>query len=192
MSSHEHPWLDLEVLLPQFPSDGVTIDTVLPPAWLKAALHEQEGDVYHPTAEGCPLNMHIRREVDGFRAMGTVHFTVSYRCGRCLEILEQEYEISIDTLYLPASKYAEPGKTLREVEEEMEVHLHNTEKIDLMPMLSEEVLLALPLMPAVEADKKDRCVICGKTMADFYKETPAEEPIDPRWEKLRQLKENNS
>ena len=193
MSSHEHPWQDLEILLAQFPKEGLTIDTVLPPDWLKAALYEQDGDVYHPTSEGCPLNMEVRREVDGFRVMGTVHFTVSYRCGRCLEVLEQEFEVSIDTLFLPAKKYAETGKTLREVEEEMEVHLHNEEKIDLMQMLSEEVLLALPLMPVVETDEKDRCVICGKTMADFFKESPVEEePVDPRWAKLKQLKENNS
>ena len=192
MSARNHTWQDLVILLTQFPAEGVTIQTVLSPAWLKDALYEQAEDVYHPAADDCDLNLLLRREVDGFRAMGTLHFTVSYQCGRCLEFLEQEFELSIDTLYLPAAKYAEEGKTLREVEEEMEVHLYKEDEIDLMPMLSEEVLLALPSIPSVETDDQDRCLICGKTMEAFFKESPAEQPIDPRWAKLRQLKVNNS
>ena len=97
-------------------------------------------------------------------------------CGRCLNQFSQALDIDFTDLYAFSPNSVTDSGLL----------LPDTGKIDLEPVLREEMSLALPINPVCNPDCKGLCPICGN---DLNKTTCNHEdaPTDPRLDGLRSL-----
>jgi uncharacterized protein len=71
----------------------------------------------------------------GIRVHGTATVTVHHTCHRCLEEWDEEVGVPVDQLYVEASRADDDD------------YAFSGDQIDLEPMLRDEVLLAMPLVP---------------------------------------------
>jgi uncharacterized protein len=95
-------------------------------------------------------------------------------CARCLNQFSQALEIDFTDLYAFSSNSITESGLL----------LPDTGKIDLEPVLREEMTLALPINPVCKQDCQGLCPICGNDLnrtTCYHEDTP----IDPRLDGLR-------
>ncbi len=107
--------------------------------------------------------------------------TAHHICDRCLTEYEKNYKEAFKVLF-------HLGEHDFETEEENVVMLSPEQnEIDLLPFIKENLILSIPMKTVCSSSCKGICSGCG---ADLNSEacTCSEAPIDPRWEKLRELK----
>jgi uncharacterized protein len=108
----------------------------------------------------------------GLLARGTVRVTVEHVCHRCLDPIVEELDVNV------AQLYADPA-----LDEDPDYELAGDE-IDLEPMIRDEVLLAMPLLP-----------VCGDDCPGTVPGAPEVEDADTSgspFAALRDLWENES
>jgi uncharacterized protein len=116
---------------------------------------------------------------------GDARATISELCSRCLKPIEtpveshfaEQYYSTIDVMSGDA-KDTPPTDTKR---------IGSDFKIDLTPLLREELILATPLAPLCKPDCKGLCLECGRDQNEDPHDHDA--PVDDRWSKLSKLKE---
>lgn len=118
-----------------------------------------------------------------------VRGTISLDCGRCLEKLTGAFEVKLRLLI---EKREEQG--LEWVEDEglaVDEYLAKVGPdvldIPLEHLIAEQILLNYNLNPLPTLDEKDKCIQCGR-QAFRAEAAPRKDRVDPRWEKLQQLK----
>lgn len=114
----------------------------------------------------------------GARVRGRLRAAVEQECRRCLEPVVSEVNIPLDLQFDPEIRAEEEAEGLYALDPE-------AAELDLLPVLREELLLALPDFPVCREDCRGLCPVCG---AD-RNESPCEcrsEAIDPRWEVLKE------
>lgn len=130
-------------------------------------------------AEGSDLDIELRLEavLDGVLATGTASALATGECVRCLKEIDQQFEVDFQELYL-----YEPAPS-DDAEEELALE---GELLDLEPVLTDAVVLALPHNPVCDPECPGLCPECGARLADDPDHThgPAG---DPRWSKLADI-----
>lgn len=118
-----------------------------------------------------------------------VRGTISLDCGRCLEKLTGAFEVKIRLLI---EKKESQG--LEWVEDEglgTDEYLAKVGpdvlEIPLEHLVAEQILLNYNLNPLPTLDEKEKCIQCGR-QAFRADPPPRKDRVDPRWEKLQQLK----
>lgn len=97
-------------------------------------------------------------------------------CSRCLVEFQQPLEIEFTELYaFNANSVTDSGLILPE-----------TGKIDLAPLVREEMLLSMPMSPLCQVDCLGLCPVCGENLNEDHHQHE-DEPIDPRLEALKTL-----
>ncbi len=131
-----------------------------------------------------PHALHVRADVDKFRETirCQVHLRTEahYVCDRCLK----EYEVPLDGEF---ELLLHVGREALETDEDNVVNLPaETLEFDLTDYITEYLILAVPMKKLCRESCKGICPGCG---ADLNTEpcTCTEKPVDPRWEKLRNL-----
>jgi uncharacterized protein len=118
-----------------------------------------------------------------------VRGTISLDCGRCLEKLTGAFETKIRIII---EKKEEQG--LEWVEDEglgVDEYLArigpDVLEIPLEHLIAEQIILNYNLNPLPTLDEKDKCIQCGRQA--FRADPPIrKDRVDPRWEKLQDLK----
>lgn len=124
-------------------------------------------------------------------------------CTRCLTPVEQEVEGSFELLFSPRPRLAEAGRSelddpFDEGGEAVEIELseedlgvvsipEDTEELDLDPYIVEQLEVNVPMKPLCHPDCAGLCPECGADLNESDCDCESE-PIDPRWEKLKQMK----
>ena len=88
--------------------------------------------VAEPALEG---ELELSALSGGIRVHGTATVTVHHTCHRCLEEWDEEVDVPVDQLFVEASRADDDDYSF------------SGDQIDLEPMLRDEVLLAMPLVP---------------------------------------------
>jgi len=120
----------------------------------------------------------------GVHVTGKVSATLHARCRRCLVLQSNRLESAIDIRFEPdIDPWDEaPGLYLLD---------NRLERLDLLPALREELLLALPSYPLCRPECRGLCAVCGTDLnagtCDCRIET-----TDPRWEALREVTDSGS
>jgi DUF177 domain-containing protein len=117
---------------------------------------------------------------------GDARASVSQQCSRCLRAIEtpiqaqfaEQYYSTIDLLTGDRRDQHPPvdAKTIG-----------SDFRIDLTPLLREELILATPLAPLCRPDCRGLCEVCGRDLNVDPHEHEAF--VDDRWGKLRELKD---
>jgi uncharacterized protein len=126
---------------------------------------------------GSPVSLDLRLEsvMDGVLVSATLHAPLSAECGRCLEPVTDDVEVSVTELF-----GYEPDP------EDEELPVLDGDLLDLEPILRDAVVLALPLNPVCDDACAGLCATCGERLADL---DPGHQhdAADPRWAALSSL-----
>jgi uncharacterized protein len=116
---------------------------------------------------------------------GDVRATISEQCSRCLRPIDtpvetrfaEQYYSTIDVV--SGDPKDEPPRDAKRIGSDF--------RIDLTPLLREELILATPLAPLCKPDCRGLCLVCGRDLNDEPHDHEA--PVDERWTTLSKLKE---
>lgn len=118
----------------------------------------------------------VTRTAQGLLLQVRMRAAIPAECVRCLTEFTQPLEIDFTELYaFTPNSVTESGLIVPE-----------NGKIDLEPLIREEMLLAIPIGPVCTPDCKGLCPVCGENLNDNPHEHPEEE-IDPRLNSLKSL-----
>ncbi len=114
---------------------------------------------------------------------GRIDGSVIGHCARCLETYEFPLRKDFSFVLVPISEARSAGDESAEVD----LAYYEGDEIDLTPMISEQIILALPTRPLCSEDCKGLCPSCGKNL---NRETCncSTESGDPRLAVFRSLK----
>lgn len=124
-----------------------------------------------PEGAGIDLDLRCESVVEGVLVSGTARVQVQGDCARCLEPLVDEVVVDLQELYVFDPAEAEEGGGALE-----------GELIDLLPLVRDAVVLALPLAPRCRPDCPGLCPQCGARLAD--EPGHGHEQPDLRWAAL--------
>ena len=134
---------------------------------------------------GLDGSLRLTRTPQGILVQGTLLAQTPVECVRCLTPFDQFYEVELSGLFVleSASQNGKDGSNTPYVISEGGV-------IDLMPILREEGILAIPMQAVCALDCKGLCAQCGQDLNKGKCDCETEH-IDPRWAKLRALLEED-
>ena len=115
---------------------------------------------------------------------GIADARVEMECGRCLRIFEGAVHAEFAEQYY-ATIGVTSGEALAEAPRDAKT-IGSDFKIDLVPLLREELILATPFAPLHSPECKGLCPTCGR---DLNVEPHTHEARDERWAKLEALKD---
>lgn len=117
----------------------------------------------------------------GVHLEGRLEVPVGLSCRRCLADLDRRLDVPLDLWFRPESEDVEKGGgVVFDLASE-------ARKVDLVPALREELVLAIPAFPECEDECSGLCPRCGARLDEEECDCTFEEP-DPRWDALRALR----
>ena len=167
---------------------------------LSAALSDERERGFSP-AGPAPAKLTLARVGEGVLLTGEIQVDVVARCDRCLADVPQRLPVRFTLSLVPAragmdEEDEERGRPQDEKERlgsfaltDADEETFDGQKIDLDPIVREQVLLALPMRVICRDDCKGLCPSCGQ---DLNLEKCACEPrgVDPRLAVLKNIKLN--
>jgi uncharacterized protein len=129
--------------------------------------------------EGAPLAIDVRLEsvTEGVLVTGTVAAPLTGECGRCLDPITDELIVDIRELF------AYPSSVTDQTTEQDEVHRIEADRLDIEPVVRDEVVLTLDWAPLCRPDCAGLCPDCGLRLDDLPP-GHAHDQLDPRWAAL--------
>ena len=115
---------------------------------------------------------------------GRADARVEVTCSRCLRVFEAPVHADFAEQYY-ATIGVVHGEPLGAAPADAKT-IGSDFKIDLVPLLSEELILATPFAPLHSEDCKGLCVTCGRDLND--EPHTHDDPTDARWAKLEALR----
>jgi uncharacterized protein len=109
-----------------------------------------------------------------------IRTTAHYICDRCLEQFDKPFDVQFEMLF-------HVGKDdLETTEEDVVILPVETVEVDLAERITENLVLEIPMKSLCREGCKSICPHCGANL-NYEPCECGEEPIDPRWEKLKDL-----
>jgi len=144
---------------------------------------DEEIKLTHPI-EGTIKLVH---STEGVLLSGQLHTEVELTCGRCLESFSTAIDFTLEEEFRPTIDIS-TGAKLPSVDGEDEATLIDSQHIiDLLEVMRQDILLALPPRPLCRPDCAGLCSQCGQNLNEGP--CTCEQPLgDPRWEALRTLR----
>lgn len=160
----------MKVQAAQITQDGLEQQLTLPVSALER-LHEAVGGRPGRVA----ARLRLRNHEGVIRISGEVRAQLEVPCQRCEEAVPAETVLEVVANLLPRSAYDRQGEETHLGEHDLDVDFYDGDEIDLAALAEDEVLIALPEMGAVEEDEDERCLRCGITVEELYRDEEADE-----------------
>jgi uncharacterized protein len=147
---------------------------------------------YHSTEfkQVDPLEVNATAElIDGqIRVSGQMQTKIEQVCARCLEPVIEEVHRSFDLFYSPLPKMEKPEEE-RLKDLDADIAFYEGEGLFLADVLSEQMLLAVPMKMICRSDCRGLCPTCGVNLN--HEECRCEtHPMDPRMAPLARIKQD--
>jgi DUF177 domain-containing protein len=117
---------------------------------------------------------------------GKISAKVLLECSRCLNEVKRNLEFPFEAAFVGPEYYSD-AKEVGLNEADLNVSLIEDEKIDLVELAREQILLNLPEQVFCTEDCKGLCDKCGANR-NLINCNCEEKEIDPRWAALKNLK----
>ena len=127
------------------------------------------------------------RIIKDIRLQGDLSTRLELACARCLDPVVQTVERAFDLLYRPLGTDA-GNEELSVTVAEAEVGYYTGEGLALEDVLSEQVLLTVPLKVVCREDCRGLCPVCGKNR-NTEPCACVQPQQDPRWAALKDIRE---
>jgi len=131
-----------------------------------------------PAGGEVDLNLQLESVTEGIWVSGTASGQAEGQCSRCLTDLSQPVRAALRDLYVY------PGSTTDQTTHDDELPRVDGDLIDLLPLVRDEIVLALPLAPVCRPDCQGLCPECGERLDDL-EPGHRHEILDARWADLR-------
>ena len=169
----------LIIQVDELPEAGKVIEAELPAAWLGDTLLSP----YKLLADAV-LSIEARRVEDNIWVEGKVTLELGFECSRTLVPGEMTINVSLSELFQPGTRSdvnLGDGLDCDDLDSD-EPYIFDGGQLDLEPLIREQLVLAQPPYPVVEAapDDADETVVW----------TSNEQDVDPRWAQLKKLSLN--
>lgn len=143
----------------------------------------EEVKLTHPI-EGAIRLIHT---TDGVLVSGQLRTEVELTCGRCLESFANTVEFTLEEEFHPTVDISTGAKLPLEDGEDEATLIDGQHIIDLLEVMRQDILLALPSHPLCKPDCAGLCSQCGQSLNEGS--CTCEQSFgDPRWEALRALR----
>lgn len=131
-------------------------------------------------AEDQQVGVHLRVESlsNGVSVTGTVSATWVGQCRRCVAPLREQMTVDVAELY-------------QKVLEDPDAYAIENDQINLLPMVRENILVAVPVGPLCRPDCPGLCPHCGADLSQTTCDCTVD-TRDPRWSVLDALKSPDS
>jgi uncharacterized protein len=126
--------------------------------------------------EPVDVSVHLESLSNGVVVAGAARATWTGECRRCLAPITERLEVDFDELY-------------QQVPDNPDAYAIENDQIDLLPMVRENVLLAIPLGPLCRPDCPGLCPQCGQDLAEGTCGCDTSVK-DPRWAALDDLRQS--
>ncbi len=120
-------------------------------------------------------------------AEGSVKISATLTCSRCLKDYPYPLDLTFNEEYTPAG-VSEEEKEYELTEEELNLDYYSDEQLDINELVTEQILLAVPMKPLCSPECTGLCPVCGKDMNEGKCNCKTEQ-VDPRLKPLERLKE---
>ncbi len=107
-------------------------------------------------------------------------------CSRCLEEISSAESVSFRTAFVSNDEFTEDQEIELDLQD-LELSFADDDEVDLVEVIREQIVLALPSRPLCREDCKGLCNICGGNLNKTECDCTTEE-TDPRWAALKDLK----
>jgi len=182
--------LGLQFKLDDVPEDPRAFQGEIATDALDEVLNGLLGDLGYAARGPAQVTGSVYRSKRDLFVEAEVQVQVGYGCVRCLDPLSLTVKQRVRHLLVPGAR--DDGKSAIELAEdevtgEDDLDHYDGERIDLVPLLREDILLELPMNPTCEEATAGRC---ARFEAVFESPAPEEDaaPVDPRWAPLLELK----
>lgn len=139
-----------------------------------------------PPHEKVTAGLRVERAGEFIRVHGELTTILKLECSRCLAEYDFAVNVPVDSTLVPASRFDEvDSKELSG--EDMDLRTYEGEEFNVDDIISENIVLMLPIKPLCREDCKGLCPNCG---ADRNTETCtcAKIPVDDRFSALKKIK----
>jgi uncharacterized protein len=124
---------------------------------------------------------------EGVLVSGQLHTEVELTCSRCLESFSTAVDFTLEEEFHPTIDIHTGAKLPSEDGEDEATLIDDQHIIDLLEVMRQDILLALPSRPLCKPDCAGLCSQCGRNLNEGP--CTCEQPLDdPRWEALRALR----
>ncbi len=110
-------------------------------------------------------------------------------CSRCLAPFQFLAETEVFARFIPKPSANELEMERQTLEEEIDAEFYTDSKINLAASVRDAIMLALPMIQLCKKDCLGLCSDCGQNLNESQCKCGENAAIDPRFEKLKQLKE---
>ncbi|MCK4911997.1 MAG: DUF177 domain-containing protein [Thermodesulfovibrionales bacterium] len=163
----------MKIELAQIPEEGLEI---------KADEKVVIGDNQPVTAE---LDIIVQEVAGEFLVKGNVSASMELTCGRCLKEFKKDLALAIDLVYSRTNEAEGEGKDHEVTAGELNTGFITGDELDLAEVVSEQLMLSMPMRPLCEEGCKGICPKCGADLNE--KECGCEtRSIDPRFQVLKE------
>jgi len=182
----EHsPNLDLIFNVAQLLKEHVGAVRYLPVETSALSLYDDDGN--HMDARNLVGEVKVTRLGDGLLVQGDIRADVDLRCSRCLDDITVPVDARLEEQFKPTVD-VETGRAIKheEQEEDDAFTIDNVHQMDMSEPIRQALLVALPMRPLCRENCRGLCPVCGanRNNTDCGHH---EEPMDSRWEGLREL-----
>ena len=183
----EHsPNLDLIFNIVQLLKEHVGAVRRLPIEAVSLSLYDDDGN--NMEARNLEGEVKVTRLSDGLLVQGDIQAEVDVQCSRCLDNITVPVDARLEEQFKPTVD-VETGRAIKRDDQEEDddaFTIDPTHQMDLSEPIRQALLVALPMRPLCRADCKGLCPVCGanRNTTDCGHQ---EEPMDSRWEGLREL-----
>ncbi len=144
---------------------------------------DEEVKLTHPV-EGAIRLIHT---TEGVLVSGQLHTEVELTCSRCLESFSTAVDFMLEEEFHPTIDINSGAKLPLLDGEDRATLIDGQHIIDLLEVMRQDILLALPPRPLCKPDCAGLCSQCGQNLNEGP--CTCEQPLgDPRWEVLRTLR----
>jgi len=136
-------------------------------------------DIEYRVAAPVELTVDVQKlGSDAFGVTGRVKARLEVVCSRCLEPFEVPLDTEFDLRYVPQAANAGEGE--REIgEDDLATAFYREGMLDLIDLMREQFVLALPMKPLCAEDCRGLCAVCGTNL------NKGQCDCTPRWEDPR-------
>ncbi|HXK59744.1 MAG TPA: DUF177 domain-containing protein [Acidobacteriota bacterium] len=136
-----------------------------------------------------PAHARLRVSLAGERLRVTGHLSADLEiaCSRCLKPVGMQVDKDVDLEYWPDPEVEKEGEEIALSYEELSIGFYRGELFDLSGVVSEQIVLEIPMKPVCDEACLGLCPQCGVDLNETTCDC-AQDTLDPRWAALVDLK----
>lgn len=173
----------MEFEIDRIPNSGLDFDISVNPDEFE--IKQEDCFLEKPVALKGELKL-LKKEVY-FRGKAKAYIRLA--CSRCLVPFQYLVETDVFARFIPKPKAEEIDLERQMLEEEIDAEFYLHSKVNLTASVRDAILLALPVIPLCIKKCLGLCSECGQNLNESQCKCGDNVAIDPRFEKLKQLKE---